>query len=304
MVFLTGGSDGIGVEVARALYLTGARVFLPVRDQAKGERVKKELIDSAPEVKDKGVVELLSLDLDSLASVRACATAFLAQSPQLHLLVLNAGVLTMSRKETADGFERTLGVNHLAHFLLFQLLKPALLSSASAAFPSRVVVVSSQGHRFSALRQDDLHFTRDFHGFPAYGQSKTANICMASEIERRYRARHLTATSVYPGEIRTSITDSAPKDDMDGWWAQERVQKAEKNREQGAASEVWAAVSRQALTVGGKYVEDCHAARPLKEEEDGVSGGFGYAPHAYDEQAARWLWTESCRLVHVPEEEH
>ena len=299
VVLITGASDGIGVEAARALYLTQARLFLPVRNLAKGERVRKGIMDSAPEV--KGSIDLLSLDLDSLDSVRQCAAAFLAQSSALHVLMLNAGVVEQNRRETPEGFERTLGVNHLAHFLLFQLLRPALLAAATASSPSRVVVVSSQGHRFSALHQDNLQLTRDYQVMVAYAQSKTANIYMASEIERRYASRHLTATSVYPGEIRTAILQPLPKDTVDGWYAQPNIQRAEKNAEQGAASQVWAAVSQEALSVGGKYIEDCRSAKPA-EEEDGIGGGFGYAKHAYDEAAARWLWTESCRLVKEDEE--
>lgn len=108
--------------------------------------------------------------------------------------------------KTKDGFETQFGTNHVAHFLLFQLLKPTLLASATPEFPSRVVSVTSFGHRAGPVRFDDYNFEKgEYNPFAAYGQSKTANIWFANEIERRYGSKNLHATSNHPGGIKSGL---------------------------------------------------------------------------------------------------
>ena len=205
VILITGASSGIGVETARALYHTGAHLYLPVRDMAKGEKVKAEIESDGQQA--KGKIELLQLDLDSLDSVRQCAAAFLAKSKQLNVLICNAGVMAVPEGKTKDGLDVQFGTNHVAHFLLFQLLKGALLSSSTPSFNSRVVIVSSGGHRISPVVFDDLNMDKQpYNPWVAYGQSKTANAYMALELERRYGSRGLHSTSLHPGDH----TDHAP----------------------------------------------------------------------------------------------
>jgi len=123
------------------LKATGARLFLTVRDLAKGHKALGDILES-------GRVDLLLLDLNSMESVRKCAAEFLeASGNRLNVLITNAGIMAKPEEKTADGFESQFGTNHLAHFLLFQLLKPALLRSSTPAFQIRVVSLSSMGHR-------------------------------------------------------------------------------------------------------------------------------------------------------------
>ena len=203
VILLTGASSGLGIDTARALYHTGARLYLPVRDMAKGEKVKADIEADGQE--GRGSIELLHMDMESLDSVRQCAAAFLSKSKQLHVLICNAGVMATPAGKTKDGLDIQWGVNHVAHFLLFQLLKAALLASSTAAFNSRVVVVSSGGHKMSTVQFDDLNMDKQpFNTWAAYGHSKTANAWMAQEIDRRYGARGLHSNAVHPG--RRSVT--------------------------------------------------------------------------------------------------
>jgi NAD(P)-dependent dehydrogenase (short-subunit alcohol dehydrogenase family) len=201
VIFLTGASGGIGVETARALHATGAHLFLPVRDVKKGEAVVQDILANS---EGKGKIDLLPLDLTSLQSVRQCVTDFLQRSQKLNVLILNAAVMATPEGHTEDGFELQLGVNHIAHFLLFQLLKPTLLASSTPQFASRVVAVSSSAHGQSPVLFGDYDLkTRGYEPWIAYGQSKTANIYLATEIERRYGSRGLHANALHPGNVST-----------------------------------------------------------------------------------------------------
>ena len=245
VVLITGAASGIGLETARALYATGARLFLPVRDRAKAEAAVADIRDSLPD--SKGSMTLLDVELGSLQSVRDCAAAFLKQSDRLNLLICNAGVMATPQGRTQDGFETQLGTNHLAHFLLFQLLKPALLQASSHHFHSRVVCLTSSGHRYCPVLFDDLDLSKGgYTPFKAYGQSKTANIHMATEIERRYAAQGLHATAVHPGAIMTNLGRHLPADFITAFLAKDpRMAARFKDAQQGAATTVWAAVGRE-----------------------------------------------------------
>jgi len=204
--------------------------------------------------------------------------------------------------ETIDGFERQFGTNHLGHFLLFQLLKPSLLTSASSSFSSRVISISSSGHHNLGINFDDFSLRSrpgGYNPWEAYGQSKTANIYLANEIERRYGGTdgRLHANSVMPGGIETPLQKYQP-DIITNAKADSQAYRTMKSTAQGAATTVWAAVAPEWESSGGKYLEDYAVA------ELGEPGTWkGYAAHAFDGEAARRLWSESCRLVGVEEEE-
>ena len=199
-ILITGCSSGLGIETARALAATGATLFLTVRNPEKAKRALSDILSSDH-------VHLLEMDLESLASIRAGAAAFLRQSSTLNVLITNAGVRHLPEGRTRDGFERQFGINHLGHFLLFNLLRSTLLASSTPSFHSRVVVLSSTAHRDGVIHFDDLQLRAPGAYTPrtAYGQSKLANVYMANEIERRYGASGLHGVSVHPGGIRTGL---------------------------------------------------------------------------------------------------
>ena len=302
VILITGASNGIGVETARALYATGAHLFLPVRDMKKGESVVQDIVSKAEAgAQGKGKIELLQLDMASLESVRACAAAFLSKSKQLNVLICNAGVMACPESRTVDGFETQFGVDHLAHFLLFQLLKDALLSSSTPQFASRVVCVSSSAHLMSPVLFDDYDQKKQgYDKWRGYGQAKTANIHMANEIERRYGARGLHALSVMPGGIMTGLQVHVSKEELDSWAANPTIQSMIMSVEQGAATTVWAATAAAWEGKGGRYVENCQEAVPTSPEMYGMGG---HAKWTYDAEAAQRLWKESLPMVGLPSEE-
>lgn len=293
-VVITGTSSGLGIETTRALSATGATLFLTARDIPKAQSALADIFEPSR-------MELIEMDQANLASVRAAADAILSKTSNIHLLVNNAGVMAIpDRRLTADGHELQFGTNHLSHFLLYKLLEPALLSSATPSLPSRVVSLSSSAHNVQGLNSPDNY---DFQkgGYDpglAYGQSKTANIYMANEIERRHGSRHLHSTSVHPGLIQTGLARHMPPDAFKGM---EHLYPRMKSPEQGAATTVWAAVGGAWENDGGRYLTDCAVAEPCAEGEDKFSA-VGYAPHAYDVEEAKRLWRDSLKIVGLPDE--
>jgi NAD(P)-dependent dehydrogenase (short-subunit alcohol dehydrogenase family) len=292
VALVTGISSGLGIETARALKATGMHVFGAVRNLSKAREALKD--DLEP-----GKLDLITLDNNSLASVRAGAREFLSKSDRLNVLINNAGVMmTPGDMRTDDGFESQFGVNHLAHFLLFQLLKSTLLRSATPEFGSRVVNISSSAHAYTPrIFFENINLEDMYNPSIAYGQSKLANIYMANHIDRLYSSQHLHALSLMPGGIETGLSKYLPKEIMEGWLADEEFMRMWKSPEQGAATQVWAAVGKELEGKGGVYLEDCHVAT---HEVEGIKD-VGYSDAAYDEEAERKLWTLSCKLVGVEE---
>ncbi|KAL0931117.1 ww domain-containing oxidoreductase [Colletotrichum truncatum] len=307
IILVTGASQGIGIETARALHATGATVYLGVRDLTRGQQAIDDIRSSNPT--SKGGLHLLEVSLDSLASVRKAAKEFFTQSTKLNILVLNAGAMCHVKSKTVDGFETTFGTNHLGHFLLFQLLKPALLASSTPEFHSRVVCVSSLAHRASEIRFDDYNFdSGDYNEVTAYGQSKTANIYLANEIERRYGSNGLHALSLHPGSIVTNINRHRLEDRDETLKAMLRDRYDElvrtmKSKPQGAATTVYAALSKDWEGKGGKYLNDCVEAGPADPNSAPLSPDTGYASWAYDEKKAERLWAESNKMVGLDDDE-
>lgn len=273
---VTGGTTGLGLETARALAAAGATVVLSARDRAKGE---------AASAKVGGDASFELLDLGSLASVRAFAEAVLAKHDKIELLINNAGVMFTPFERTADGFELQFGTNHLGHFLLTNLLLPAVLAEA----PSRIVNLSSGGHGSSDIHWDDPNYhTRPYSKFESYGQSKTANILFSVELDRRYAWRGVRAYAVHPGMIVTELGRHMTRDDFRELKARASSGgggglPAYKSIEAGAATTVWAATSPTLADVGGLYLADCSIAEAK--------------PYALDPAAARRLWALSEQLI-------
>jgi NAD(P)-dependent dehydrogenase (short-subunit alcohol dehydrogenase family) len=293
VILITGCSSGIGIETARALHATGATLYLTARNIDKIRQM-------APDLAGSPRVHLLRLELGSLQAVHDFAKDFKSKTQMLNVLIANAGVMATPEGRTTDGFETQFGTNHLAHFLLFQLLKPLLLASATPTFHSRVVVLASLGHRFSTVHLDNLNLEGEYDPWVAYGQSKSALIWTANEIERRFGSKGLHGWSVHPGSIATELQRHMTEETKEAWTKNDQLTRSYKTVEQGAATTVWAAIATELEGKGGKFVEDCSIAR-LHEESDGDFGP-GYAPHAYNPEGEAELWKESLKLVGLQDE--
>jgi NAD(P)-dependent dehydrogenase (short-subunit alcohol dehydrogenase family) len=290
-VLLTGASAGIGVETARALVARGAEVVGAVRDMEKAQRASAGILDAAKT--GGGAFSLMPLDLGSLASVHACADRLLADGQPFDVIIANAGLMAASLGRTVDGFETDFGTNHLGHFALINRLA-ALLHSGS-----RVVSLTSSGHRFSDVDLDDPGFERTpFDLMAAYGRSKTAIILFAVEFDRRHRDLGIRATAVHPGRIATEFGRYMTPDLLQNFPAAKDREAGRaagiKTVEQGAATTVWAGFVAPADAVGGRYCENCQVA-PVDADP---SSRTGVAPYAVDPERARALWSLSERLIH------
>ncbi|KAG4428910.1 hypothetical protein IFR05_015606 [Cadophora sp. M221] len=285
---VTGASSGIGTETGRALAATGGKVFLTVRNLKKGEEACKSFLES-------GRVELLEMDNNSLASVRKAAKEFRSKSDRLNVLVNNAGIMAAPFAKTEDGFESQFGTNHLAHFLFFNLLKDTLIASSTSDFRSRVVNVSSMGHLECDVFRGDYNFGKEqYTPWKSYGQSKTANIHMANEIENRYGSQGLHGLSLHPGGIWTNLQRHLSAEQIDQWKSTPKVDNMMKSEEQGAATSVLAAVGKDFEGVGGVYLADCAIELPKAEAKEGQ---YGYAPWAFSKESEAKLWEDSLRMV-------
>jgi NAD(P)-dependent dehydrogenase (short-subunit alcohol dehydrogenase family) len=204
---VTGSNSGIGFEAARMLAAHGATVVLACRDLAKADQAAARIAAGAPSPSpgpgEPGAVATVRLDLASLASVREAAAQLTERYPRLDLLIDNAGVMTPPYGRTEDGFEMQIGTNHLGHFAFTGLVLGLLLEVPG----SRVVTVSSQGHRAGRINFDDLQFEHGYSRFRAYGQSKLANLLFTSELQRRLSAAGSTvlATAAHPGYAATNL---------------------------------------------------------------------------------------------------
>jgi NAD(P)-dependent dehydrogenase (short-subunit alcohol dehydrogenase family) len=291
-ILVTGVSAGLGVETARTLAAHGAQVVGAARNLDKARRATSIVTADASH---GGGLELVELDLASLASVRACANALLATGKPFDVVIANAGVMACPKSATVDGFETQFGTNHLGHFVLVNrivsLLKPG----------SRLVNLSSAGHRFADVDLEDPNFEHTHYTeFGAYGRSKTANILFAVEFDRRHKEKGVRATAVHPGVIQTELgrhmTPEVLKNLMDTINANQPAGARAleyKTVPQGAATSVWAGVVAPADLVGGLYCEDCHVAERV--EDPNFRGGI--RAYALDPDRAKALWAKSEEMV-------
>jgi NAD(P)-dependent dehydrogenase (short-subunit alcohol dehydrogenase family) len=196
---VTGANSGLGYITSRELARTGARVVLACRDEVRGKEAIARLIAEVPAAD----VELRSLDMASLASIRAFADATQAAYPALDLLINNAGVMAIARRETADGFEMQFGTNHLGHFALTGLLLPLLVHQPDA----RVVTVSSNAHKPGRLDFEDLMHAHSYRRWKVYADSKLANLLFTYELQRRLAAidSPLISVAAHPGTAATNL---------------------------------------------------------------------------------------------------
>ena len=288
---VTGVSAGLGVETARALAAHGAQVVGAARDLDKA-RGATEVVRA--QAANGGGLELVQLDLASLASVRACADALVADGRPFDLVIANAGVMATPFGKTTDGFETQFGTNHLGHFVLVNRIASLMRPGA------RLVNLSSAGHRFADVDLEDPNFDRtEYAPFVAYGRSKTANALFAVEFDRRHKSHGVRAAAVHPGGIQTELGRYMTDEVRDALVASiNRDQPAGqefswKTIPQGAATSVWAAAVAAADEVGGKYCEDCHVAEIVDDQS--LRGGV--QPYALDPEHAKALWAKSEAMV-------
>jgi NAD(P)-dependent dehydrogenase (short-subunit alcohol dehydrogenase family) len=291
-VLVTGVSAGLGVETARALASHGAEVVGAARDLVKAEKATEQVRAQASA---GGSLQLIELDLASLASVRRCADRLLSARKPFDLIIANAGVMACPKTTTADGFETQFGTNHLGHFLLVNRIASLLKPNG------RLVNLSSAGHRYADVDLEDPNFEHTrYDEWIAYGRSKTANVLFAVEFDRRHKARGVRATAVHPGGIQTELGRYMTAEARDKMIASINASQGPgapafswKTIPQGAATSVWAACVADAEAVGGHYCEDCHVAEI--STTPGIRGGV--QPYALDPKRAQALWEKSEQLV-------
>ena len=197
IVMITGANSGIGKETAVELAKMGATVIIVCRNKDRGEEALKEIKERANSEK----VELFLADLANQTSIRSMVKDFKKKHDKLHVLINNAGVWLRKRYTTSEGYEKTVAVNHLGHFLLTYLL----LDILKASRPARIINVSSQAHKFAKLDLDDIHMKNDYRGFRAYGNSKLENLLFTYELAKKLENTGITVNALHPGSVRTNF---------------------------------------------------------------------------------------------------
>jgi len=298
LAVVTGGGSGIGVETVRALSSAGGEVIVPARDvtRAAGALAGIERVDIRP------------MDLTDPASVDAFAETLLADDRPIDILINSAGIMAAPLERDARGYESHFATNHLGHFQLTARLWPLLVRNGGA----RVVAVSSWGHRQSDILWDDPNFTHTaYTPMLGYGQSKTANVLFAVELDRLGRDHGVRAFSLHPGSIMTRLArHTAPEALVDMGVLDENgdpvldPSRNMKTPEQGAATSVWCATSPQLDGIGGVYCENADIAPLSTAARDSATltvGSFaqGVMPYAVDPDSARRLWALSTELTGV-----
>jgi WW domain-containing oxidoreductase len=271
-IVVTGANSGIGEWTARALASAGARVIFACRQPASGEAA----VERAHAAHLGCKAEFAKLDLASFAAIRRFAEQLDAK--RIDALICNAGLFTLTWAETEEGFERTVGVCHIGHFLLARWLAPRLLATAAP----RIVMVASESHQSPPkLDFDRLPMTREnFRGMIAYGQAKLCNVLMAKALQSRYGSRGLVACALHPG---TLVTTNIGRYSIAVGVLISLVSLFTKNPAQGAATSVYATVHEPASDLAGQYLEDCRVAECSAE--------------ANDAKVARRLWIASEKWI-------
>lgn len=271
---ITGATSGIGYYTALELAKLGAQVVVGARTEARGREAMEKIQRESPGAE----ASYLVADLSSMDQVRALAERYRERHSKLHLLVNNAGTFFMRHQLSVDGLEMTFAVNHLAPFLLTNLLLDAVTDSA----PARIVNVSSVAHRGARMRFDDLGLSRGYgFGWRAYGQSKLANLLFTYELHRRLAGSGVTANALHPGFVRTGLGTKhviwplRPFVAVSFLWGM--------SPEAGAATSIKLASDSALEGISGKYYV---AGRQIRS-----------STRSYDEQAARRLWEISAKLT-------
>jgi len=280
-VLVTGATNGIGKVAALELARKGASVIIVGHDPEKTGRVVKQI----KEYSGNPAVEGMVADLSSMAQVRQLAEEFRQEHASLHILVNNAGAIFVKRMVTVDGYERTFALNHLAYYLLTNLLIDMLTSNA----PARIINVSSGAHQGATINFDDLQSEQHYGygGYRAYGQSKLANLLFTYELARRLNGTGVTVNALHPGTVATGFGENngAPMKLSMRIFHQFAL-----TPEQGADTLVYLASSPEVEGITGKYWMNRKA--------------ISSSPESYDKEAQKRLWSISAQLTGIPEIVH
>ncbi len=236
---ITGGTSGIGKETALELARMGATIILPARNLELAASVKKEIIDKTGNVN----IDIMPCDLVSFDSIRSFAKTFLAKYDRLHILVNNAGIMETTRQISRDSIERTFAVNHLAPFLLTNLLLETIKQSA----PARIVNVSSDGYKSGTINFDDIEWKQQYSGFRVYAQSKLANILFTQKLSSMLIGTGVTVNALHPGMTATNFLNLLPP------FVRPLAKMFMLTPAQGAETTVYLASSPEAAMTTGKY---------------------------------------------------
>jgi NAD(P)-dependent dehydrogenase (short-subunit alcohol dehydrogenase family) len=271
---ITGATDGIGKEAAYALALQGARLLIHGRDPDKGARAVAELKSRSR----NPAIEFFQADFDSLAEVRRLAAAVMERTPHIDVLINNAGGMFVNRSVSKDGYELTFAVNHLAPFLLTQLL----LAGLKRATQARIVTTASAAHRGVTLDFADLQATRRYSAMGAYGRSKLANILFTRALAKRLEGSTVTATCLHPGFVRTGIARDMPLIPRTIF---RLISQFIRSPAKGAQTVVYLASSARVQGASGGYYVDCQLTSPTAAAQDDLT--------------AVQLWQVSEKLVGI-----
>jgi NAD(P)-dependent dehydrogenase (short-subunit alcohol dehydrogenase family) len=263
IVLVTGSTDGIGKETALQLAKLGAKVIAHGRSAERCQAA----CDDIRQATGNSNVDFVVADLSSQHQVRRMAAELQERYDRLHVLINNAGVIVLKRQLTVDGLETTFAVNHLAPFLLTNLLLDRLKQSA----PARIVNVSSTVHYDAPLKLDDLQSEKNYNGINAYKLSKLGNVLFTFELAERLKGSGVTANCLHPGVVATKLLNT-------GWGWSNGLSSA-----QGAALSVYLASSPEVEQATGKYFESTSAG--------------GATPRANDVKLRRQLWDVSAQLT-------
>jgi len=259
---VTGATAGIGLVTARELARKGARVMLVGRSREKCARAVEEIKAQT----GASAVDPLVADLSSQADIRRLAEEVRSRTPRLDVLVNNAGGIFLKRQESAQGIEMTFALNHLSYFLLTNLLLPLLKQSA----PARIVSVASDAHKGVSLVFDDLEGKKQFGGWRAYQRSKLANILFTYELARRLEGKGVTANTLHPGFVRTTIfREPGPI----GWLLRRAADVIALSPEAGAKTSIYLASSPDIAGISGRYFVKEKPVESSPQSRDSAAGG-------------------------------
>ena len=259
-VLVTGATAGIGRETALGLAKLGAHVVIVGRDETK----TKQVCDELRAVSGNPKIDFLLADVSRLAEVRKLAADFMSRFGTLTVLVNNVGLVNLQREVSADGFELTFAVNHLAPFLLTKLLLPALERGA----PARIVNVSSDAHRGAKIDFDNLQLEKGYSSFGAYGRSKLMNILFTRELARRVADKRITANALHPGMVASNFMK---KPGFLGTAGNAFMSVFGISPEKGARTSVFLAASPEVEGKSGRYYARSAESQPSKQAQDDVA---------------------------------
>ncbi len=248
---ITGATSGIGKETAKTLASKGASLVLPIRDSLKGDILKDEILEQTPDAR----IDLMHCNLGSFDSIRNFVKEFKSKYDKLHILINNAGIWETKRNLSEDGVEMNFAVNHLAPFLMTNLLLDTIKNST----PARIINVSSDAHRTFKINFGDIEYEKRYFSFKVYSQSKLANILFTKKLSQMLRGNDVTVNCLHPGLVSTGLFEKMPKL-MTGLMKPFMLTPAK-----GAETIIYLATSPEVEKTSGEYFAKKKTKKPASE---------------------------------------